>query len=53
MNSPNLGDDGNFLEWTDQTALYQCACVADFKLGMEIWYAGLPFLQMEEGDVVE
>ena len=53
QNSPRLGDDGNFLEWKDQVALYQCACVAEFKLGMEIWYAGLPFLQMDEGDVIE
>lgn len=53
LSSPNLGDDGQFLEWTDQAALYQCACVADFRLGMDVWYAGLPFLGMEEGDIVE
>jgi hypothetical protein len=36
--------------------LYQCACVADFKLGVRkgrVWYAGLPFLDMDEGDVIE
>jgi hypothetical protein len=54
--SPSLGNDGNPLEWTDQPALYQCACVADFKLGVRkgrVWYAGLPFLDMDEGDVIE
>lgn len=51
--SPVLDHDGNALEWKDQEILYQCACVAPFALDVDVWYAGLPFLNMEEGTVIE
>jgi hypothetical protein len=53
LNSPSLGNDGEMMEWKDQAPLYPCACVAPFKLDVEVWYAGLAFLNMEEGEIVE
>lgn len=45
--------EGRAVRWEDEQALYQCMCVATFRLDIEIWYAGLKFLSIEEGNVIE
>lgn len=40
-------------EWKDQKPMYQCRCVAEFNLKVDVWYAGLPFLNMEEGELID
>lgn len=55
LSSPNLGsNDQAIRSWRKELALYQCVCVASFALDLELWYAGLPFLNpLEEGEVVD
>jgi hypothetical protein len=54
--SPRLDGDGvhRTSSWSDEPALYKCVCVAPFSVEVELWYAGLPFLNpLKEGDVVD
>jgi len=54
---PLLSSDGtphSANSWLDEPALYQCVCVAPFSAEVELWYAGLPFLNpLKEGDMVD
>ncbi len=55
LRSPSMGDTRQAISsWQKEPALYTCVCVASFSLDLELWYAGLPFLNpMEEGEVVD
>ncbi len=49
----NTAAPGGAESWRTEPTIYKCVCVASFSLESQLWYAGLPFLELGEGEVVD